>query len=135
MSEFYIAENIKRLRTYYGYKQQEIADELHISRQAYSNYERGVRLPDIEKVVCMAQFYRIPLDCLLLSPDPARMIKGEKIYGEYAAATPVGSLVPMSKEELRLFLRYKRLRQREKEEVKEFVAFKEACSERRGGKN
>ena len=64
MSEFYIAENIKRLRTYYGYKQQEIADELHISRQAYSNYERGVRLPDIEKVVCMAQFYRIPLDCL-----------------------------------------------------------------------
>ena len=135
MSEFYIAENIKRLRTYYGYKQQEIADKLHISRQAYSNYERGIRLPDIEKVVCLARFYKIPLDCLLLSPDPARMLKGENIYGKYAVATSAGSLIPMSGEEIKLFLRYKRLQQREKEEIKEFLAFKVACSERRGGKN
>lgn len=135
MSEYYIAENIKRLRTYYGYKQQEIAEKLNISRQAYSNYERGIRLPDIEKVVCLARFYKIPLDCLLLSPDPARTLKIKKLYGEYAVATPVGSLVPMNGEELKMFLRYKRLRQQEKEEVEEFVAFKEACSERRGGRN
>ncbi len=133
MSEIYISKNIKRLRTFYGYRQREVAERLHISRQAYSNYERGARIPDIGTIICLAKFYRISLDCLVLSADPARRAM-EQTHKGNAALTPAGSLIPMSGAELKMVLRYKGLPRQEREEVEEFVAFKEAHSRRDEGK-
>ena len=73
MSDFHIAENLQRLRTFHDFRQKDISEQLHISRQAYSNYERGKRLPDLETTLRLANFYRITLEQLLLAPDPAQM--------------------------------------------------------------
>lgn len=130
MSKYYMAENLKRLRTFYGYRQKEIADQLHISRQAYSNYERGTRMPDMRIAVRLAEFYQITLDCLVLAGDPARRLM-EQSRREHRALTPVGSLILISGPETKMLLRYKRLSREEQEGVQEFVRFREEYSRRR----
>lgn len=130
MSEIYISKNIKRLRTFYGYKQREVAERLHISRQAYSNYERGARFPDIRIIIQLSEFYSISLDCLVLAADPARRALEQSHKGN-AVLTPAGSLIPMSGAELKMILRYKGLPRHGKEEVEEFVVFKEAQSRKK----
>ena len=129
MSGYYMAENLKRLRTFYGYQQKEIADQLHISRQAYSNYERGTRMPDLPACIQLAEFYQVTLDALLLAKDPAKRISGQ-VRKENKALAPVGSLIPVDGPETKMLLRYKRLPQEEQKEVQRFVKFRESlvCS-------
>lgn len=127
MSGYYMAENLKRLRTFYGYQQKEIADRLHISRQAYSNYERGTRMPDLRMSIRLAEFYQVPLDALLLAKDPAKRIT-EKARKEKRALAPVGSLIPVDGPETKMLLRYKRLSLEEQKEVQRFVKFRESLT-------
>ncbi|MCI8417890.1 MAG: helix-turn-helix transcriptional regulator [Lachnospiraceae bacterium] len=124
MSKYYMAENLRRLRTFYDYRQKEVADQLHISRQAYSNYERGTRMPDMRIAVRLAEFYQITLDCLVLAKDPVKRLM-DQTRREYKALTPVGSLIPISGPETKMLLRYKRLSREEQEGVQEFVRFRE----------
>ena len=68
MSESYeltYGEVLKELRDYHGYKQKDISDYLNITSQAYSNYEKGKRTPDLETMRKIAQFYRITIDQLI----------------------------------------------------------------------
>ena len=101
MSEFHIAENLKRLRTFHGYRQQDISEKLNISRQAYSNYERGTRLPDLETASKLARFYNIPLDRLAHANGP----------------------------DAKMFLSYKQLSEPLQKEVRAFVKFKKTQQE------
>ena len=48
MANIQLAENLRRLRTDHDYTQTQIGDKLNISRQAYSNYETGKRIPDLD---------------------------------------------------------------------------------------
>ena len=45
MSNIQLAANLLRLRTDHDYTQTQIGAKLNISRQAYSNYETGKRIP------------------------------------------------------------------------------------------
>lgn len=47
MTSLKVAETLKELRHHRGYTQKQLSEQLHISRQAYSNYENGTRLPDL----------------------------------------------------------------------------------------
>lgn len=129
MSEFHIAENLKRLRTFYSYRQQEVSDKLHISRQAYSNYERGTRLPDLETASKLAQFYGISLDRLVHAKDPAGVIAESAPYG-HSALTPVGSTIRMNGPDAKMFLTYKQLPEAVQKEVRDFIKFKKEQQER-----
>ena len=42
-----IARNLKRLRRQKGLTQEELADNLHVTRQAVSNWERNQNLPEL----------------------------------------------------------------------------------------
>lgn len=121
MSEFHIAENLHRLRTFFDYKQKDVSEQLHISRQAYSNYEHGKRLPDLETTLRLANFYQITLEQLLLSPDPARTTEASR---QNAGISPVGSQFPMDGPETKMHMSYKRLSEKGQEEVRDFVEFK-----------
>lgn len=56
--------------------QQEVADYLGISRQAYSNYEAGKREPDFETLLKLGEYFGCSVDYLLGNKkDPAP--KGE----------------------------------------------------------
>ncbi|MCR5792720.1 MAG: helix-turn-helix domain-containing protein [Lachnospiraceae bacterium] len=68
MSNSYIQKKIRELRESHKYKQQDVSDYLHITRQAYTNYETGHRTPDTDTLLKIAKFYHINISELLVEP-------------------------------------------------------------------
>lgn len=60
-----IKENLIMLRNMHGYSQEEVAEKIQISRQAYAKWERGATIPDVEKCYCLAQLYGVTIDSLI----------------------------------------------------------------------
>ncbi|HZK57706.1 MAG TPA: helix-turn-helix transcriptional regulator [Clostridia bacterium] len=60
---------IKQLRQEKGLKQDELAKEFGIAQQTISNYEKGIREPDITTLKNMADFFDVSLDYLLGKTD------------------------------------------------------------------
>ena len=77
-----LKENLIMLRSIHGYSQEQIAEKINISRQAYAKWESGATVPDIEKCSLLAKVYGVTLDSL---------IKDEKVEGLGAIPpAPVG---------------------------------------------
>ena len=60
-----IGEKITKLRTAKGLSQEELADELQISRQSISKWEMDQALPQIDKVIVLCEFFGVSCDELL----------------------------------------------------------------------
>lgn len=58
-------ENLTTLRKEFHVTQQQVADYLGISRQAYSNYESGKREPDYETLLKLGEYFNCSIDYLL----------------------------------------------------------------------
>lgn len=54
--------------------QSELAEKLHVSRQAISNWERGLSEPDIQSLTMIADIFHITLSQLVQSNQPIKMI-------------------------------------------------------------
>ena len=82
-----LKDNLMMLRKLNGYSQEQVAEKIGVSRQAYAKWESGVTIPDIERASCLAQFYGVSLDSLMktetaegigaIPPAPA----GKNIWG------------------------------------------------------
>ena len=82
-----LKDNLVMLRKLNGYSQEQIAEKIDISRQAYAKWESGATIPDIEKAGLLAGVYGITLDSLIktesvegigvLPPAP----QGKNIWG------------------------------------------------------
>ncbi|MDO5444238.1 MAG: helix-turn-helix domain-containing protein [Eubacteriales bacterium] len=59
-----LKENLVMLRSLHGFSQEEIAEKINISRQAYAKWETGATVPDIEKCRLLASVYGVTLDSL-----------------------------------------------------------------------
>ncbi len=57
-----LARTLITLRRRAGYTQSEVADMLHISRQAYSYYENCRRIPSVAVIVKLSHIYQVPID-------------------------------------------------------------------------
>lgn len=62
-------ERIKDLRNDFGKTQKDLAEYLHITRSAYSNYENGIRDIPIEILSSIASFYNTSIDYLIGKTD------------------------------------------------------------------
>lgn len=62
-----LKDNLVMLRKLNGYSQEQIAEKIGISRQAYAKWENGMTIPNIEKAALLAQVYGITLDSLIKS--------------------------------------------------------------------
>lgn len=62
-----LSENLIKLRKANGFKQEEIAEKVYVSRQAVSKWERGESSPDIQTLIALAQIYGVTLDNLILN--------------------------------------------------------------------
>ena len=60
-----LKDNLLMLRKLNGYSQEQIAEKIGISRQAYAKWENGMTIPDIEKASLLAQVYGITIDSLM----------------------------------------------------------------------
>ena len=82
-----LKENLVILRRIHGYSQEEIAEKIGISRQAYAKWERGLTIPDVEKCSLLAELYGTTIDSLIktTTADGIGMIppapKGKYIWG------------------------------------------------------
>ena len=59
-----LQNKLKHYREKNNYSQEKIAQKINITQQAYSNYEKGKRLPNIEILIKLADIYEISLDLL-----------------------------------------------------------------------
>ena len=75
------------LRKLNGYSQEQVAERIGISRQAYAKWENGLTTPDIEKASMLAKVYGISIDDLMecSKDDSASIIPpappGKNIWG------------------------------------------------------
>lgn len=80
-------DNLIMLRKLNGYSQEQIAEKIDISRQAYAKWESGATVPDVEKAALLAEVYGVTLDSLLKTEtiDGAMVVppaeKGKNIWG------------------------------------------------------
>lgn len=70
-----IAAQICRLRTAAGMSQEELASLLEVSRQSVSKWETGASVPDVEKLIKLAQLFGVTLDELVtgVRPEPVEV--------------------------------------------------------------
>lgn len=59
------AQNLIQLRKQRGFSQEELAEILDVSRQAVSKWEAGINMPDIPKLIAIADEFGINLDVLV----------------------------------------------------------------------
>lgn len=60
-----IHQNLKSCRTRLGMTQEQVAEQLHTTRQTVSNYETGRSQPDLDTLVRLAGLYQVPVEALL----------------------------------------------------------------------
>ena len=82
-----LKDNLIILRKLRGYSQEQIAEKIGISRQAYAKWESGATIPDIDRAALLAEVYGVTLDSLMktettenvgMVPPPP---KGKNIWG------------------------------------------------------
>lgn len=75
-----ISERIYQERKAHGFTQEQLADQLGVSRQAVSKWESGQSLPDLERAVQLADIFEITTDELLTGTEPVQeeQIENEK---------------------------------------------------------
>ena len=85
-----ISLNLKELRKRRMMTQTEVAKLLNITSSAYSNYEQGIRLPDILILKKLAVIFGVSLD-VITGDKPLNESKGIKIpvLGIIPAGTPI----------------------------------------------
>ena len=87
-----LKDNLAMLRKLSGYSQEQIAEKIEISRQAYAKWESGATIPDVDKAARLAEVYGVTLDSLM---------KTEKTDG-------IGAIPPRSAGQKHLGLSYPR---------------------------
>lgn len=60
-----LGKQLKNRREQLGLTQQEVADQIHVSRQTISNWEVGRNYPDIPTIIQLSDYYEVSLDELL----------------------------------------------------------------------
>lgn len=58
-------DRLKQLRFKKNLLQKEVADDLDITVQRYSSYESNSRLPEVQMLVLLAEYYSVSIDYLL----------------------------------------------------------------------
>lgn len=64
-----IYPNIRNLREDRDYRQRQLAEVLHVTQNTYSQYENGVIELTAEKLILLADFYKVSVDYLLRRTD------------------------------------------------------------------
>lgn len=107
MANLQLAKNMYDYRVAHNYTQDQISKMMHITRQAYSNYETGKRDPDVDLVVKLAQLYGITLDQMILEPYSLAIFRESRPPYVYAAEPETESTLFLSVEELEMVMKFR----------------------------
>ncbi len=67
MSE--VANSIKRLRQEKQLSQEQLAEELHVTRQAVSNWENGKTQPDVDTLTQLASIFGVSVERIIYGKE------------------------------------------------------------------
>ena len=67
------AERLLSLRNAQGNSQEQLARQLHVSRQAVAKWENGQAMPDVDRAIAISRLYKVTLDSLFLPPEECSM--------------------------------------------------------------
>ena len=81
---------LRQLRSEKNISTYKLADILHVSRSSISNYETGIRTPDYELLVEIANFFNVSIDYLLGRTSDRRT--DDQILEEYSVICDVKNL-------------------------------------------
>ncbi len=73
------SQQIREIRNKNRLTQEEMAQKLHVTRQAVSNWENGKNLPDLGMLVEIARTFHVSLDWLILGGDDKMNDMTEKL--------------------------------------------------------
>ncbi len=70
------SQNLKKLRKDYHLSQEQLADEIGVSRQAISKWESSLAYPEMDKIIILCDKFHVNIDDLL--HKDIREINGEE---------------------------------------------------------
>ena len=102
-----LADKIIELRKKNGWSQEELAEKLHVSRQAVSKWEGAQSVPDLNKIISMADIFGVSTDYLLKEELETEQYV-EKTYSESREGAEEKAVRWVSLEESNTFLEVNR---------------------------
>ena len=78
MEQQNLADRIQQLRKQNSLSQEQLADKLHVSRQAVSKWESAQSQPDLDKILAMSELFRVSTDYLLKGVQPELTVRPKK---------------------------------------------------------
>ena len=64
-----LSEKLYKLRKNSGLSQEQLAEQLNVSRQAISKWESGTAVPESEKLITISNYFGVSVDYLLKDDD------------------------------------------------------------------
>lgn len=116
-----LGAQLKKYRRAKGLTQQNVADQLHIRRQTYSNYERDVRTPDAKMLAALAALYDISINDLLCA-DTLKDAGSARFYYEGILSSS-NSRLYLTGSEAKLVTDYRSLPEHLKENQLRYMKF------------
>lgn len=83
-----LSEKIMSLRKRNGWSQEELAQQLGVSRQSVSKWESMASMPDIQKIMAMSELFGVSTDYLL--KDELEELPATAIVADYVASSVQG---------------------------------------------
>ena len=63
------SEKLHALRLGLGLSQEQLAGQLHVTRQAVTKWESGQALPDLDRAIALSRLFRVTIDSLFLPTE------------------------------------------------------------------
>jgi transcriptional regulator with XRE-family HTH domain len=120
MASSYLSRRLKALRENHQLTQREVASYLNLTRQGYSHYETGTRVPDFQTLELIADFYHVSLDSLISPIDSAVYTAATKV--EETSQIPI--VEAFTKEEQTFLSLFSSLSDEDKEDFLDLVSIK-----------
>lgn len=86
-----LSEKIYQLRKKRGLSQEQLAEQLNVSRQAISKWESGTAVPESEKLITISNYFGVSVDFLL--KDEEELVKPENGISDENPGTIAGLVI------------------------------------------
>lgn len=104
---------LKELRTQSQLTQLELADKIGVNKQTISQYERGVRRPDLETLEALSDYFNVSADFMLGKAN---------ITMRYVTSDDLAILNGFNDTELKLLNTFRELNQEGREKVLDYIS-------------
>lgn len=112
-----LKERLRELRKQSDLSQQDIADKMGVSKQTISQYERGVREPDLDNLLALCDIFNVSADYLLGKADVTlRLLTTEELK-------KLSAPDQLTKEEALILSGYKALNNEGQQEMKNYSEY------------